>query len=76
MAAFGDAQRSNHRRRARIGGIDQRIPQGLIVRQFLLAFAALALAGCAGIKLGGGYRFDTKEFFLQLEKPLEAGLKK
>ena len=46
------------------------------MRAILLALVALALAGCAGMKLGGGYRFDTKEFFLQLEKPLEAGLKK
>jgi hypothetical protein len=46
------------------------------VRAVILALAALCLTGCAGIKLGGGYRFDTKEFFLQLEKPLEPGLKK
>ena len=46
------------------------------MRQFLLALVALVLTGCAGVKLGGGYRFDTKEFFLQLEKPLESGLKK
>ena len=36
----------------------------------------LALAGCAGVKLGTGYRFDTREFFLTLEQPLESGLKK
>ena len=46
------------------------------MRAILLALALLALTGCAGVKLGGGYRFDTKEFFLQLEKPLESGLKK
>ena len=46
------------------------------MRQLLLALALLTLTGCAGMKLGGGYRFDTKEFFLQLEKPLESGLKK
>ena len=46
------------------------------MRAILLALVALVLAGCAGMKLGGGYRFDTKEFFLQLEKPLEPGLKK
>jgi hypothetical protein len=46
------------------------------MRAFILAMIALSLCGCAGIKLGGGYRFDTKEFFLQLEKPLESGLKK
>lgn len=36
---------------------------------------ALFLTGCAGMKLGTGYRFDTKEFFLTLEKPLD-GYKK
>ena len=36
----------------------------------------LFLVGCEGMKLGGGYRFDTREFFLQLERPLEPGLKK
>ena len=46
------------------------------MRAILFALVALGLAGCAGMKLGGGYRFDTKEFFLQLEKPLEPGLKK
>ena len=40
-----------------------------------LLFCAL-LTGCAGMKLGTGYRFDTKEFFLQIEKPLEPSLKK
>jgi hypothetical protein len=45
------------------------------MRLAILALAALALTGCAGIKLGGGYRFDTKEFFLQIEKPID-GLKK
>jgi len=46
------------------------------MRLALMALAALALCGCAGMKLGGGYRFDTKEFFLQIERPLEPGLKK
>ena len=46
------------------------------MRAVVLALAALVLAGCEGMKLGGGYRFDTKEFFMQLEKPLEPGLKK
>ena len=46
------------------------------MRAAVLAMIALSLCGCAGIKLGGGYRFDTKEFFLQLEKPLDPGLKK
>lgn len=45
------------------------------MRLALLALALL-LTGCAGVKLGTGYRFDTKEFFLQIEKPLESGLKK
>jgi hypothetical protein len=45
------------------------------VRAFILALAALALTGCAGMKLGGGYRFDTKEFFINIEKPLD-GFKK
>jgi len=36
----------------------------------------LLVTGCAGMKFGGGYRFDTREFFLTLEKPLEQGLKK
>lgn len=45
------------------------------MRPLLLALVALALTGCAGMKLGGGYRFDTKEFFLTLEKPLD-GYKK
>lgn len=43
--------------------------------RFLLMALALLLSGCAGMKLGGGYRFDTKEFFLTLEKPLD-GYKK
>jgi len=76
MAAFGDAQRSDHRRRYRIGGIDQRLSQRLIVRHFLLASLALLLAGCAGMKVGMGYNMEAKQFFLQLEKPLESGLKK
>jgi hypothetical protein len=46
------------------------------MRLAFLALAALCLTGCAGMKLGGGYRFDTKEFFLQIEKPLESGHKK
>ena len=44
--------------------------------RLLLLALALLLCGCAGMKLGGGYRFDTKEFFVQIEKPLESGLKK
>ena len=41
-----------------------------------LLFCAALLTGCAGMKLGGGYRFDTKEFFLQIERPLDPALKK
>ncbi len=44
--------------------------------RFALLALVLLLTGCAGMKLGGGYRFDTKEFFLTLEKPLDSGLKK
>ena len=46
------------------------------MRQFLLALVALVLTGCAGMKLGMGYNVQAKQFFLQIEKPLEAGLKK
>lgn len=45
------------------------------MRLAFLALLALCLTGCAGMKLGGGYRFDTKEFFLNIEKPID-GLKK
>jgi hypothetical protein len=45
------------------------------VRAVILALAALCLTGCAGIKLGGGYNFETKQFFVNLEKPLD-GYKK
>jgi hypothetical protein len=41
----------------------------------MLALAALCLTGCAGLKLGGGYNFETKQFFVNLEKPLD-GYKK
>lgn len=44
------------------------------MRLALMALALL-LSGCAGMKLGTGYRFDTREFFLTLEKPLN-GYKK
>jgi hypothetical protein len=46
------------------------------VRQFLLALVALAVTGCAGMKVGMGYNIEAKQFFLQIEKPLEPGLKK
>ena len=45
------------------------------MRLFFAALAALALTGCAGWKLGGGYNFESKEFFVSLEKPLN-GFKK
>jgi hypothetical protein len=45
------------------------------MRLALIALAALALTGCAGWKLGGGYNFESKEFFVSLEKPLN-GFKK
>ena len=46
------------------------------MRAIVLALAALALTGCAGMKLGLGYNLEAKQFFLQLEKPLEPSLKK
>ena len=46
------------------------------MRLALLALAALVLTGCAGLKVGMGYNMEAKQFFLQLEKPLEPGLKK
>ena len=46
------------------------------MRALLLALALLALTGCAGIKVGMGYNVQAKQFFLQLEKPLEPSLKK
>ena len=46
------------------------------MRAFVLALVALALTGCAGMKLGAGYNMEAKQFFLQIEKPLEPGLKK
>jgi hypothetical protein len=45
------------------------------MRPVLLALLVLCFTGCAGMKLGGGYRFDTKEFFINIEKPLD-GFKK
>jgi hypothetical protein len=46
------------------------------MRAVLLALTALALCGCAGMKLGMGYNMEAKQFFLQIEKPLEPSLKK
>jgi hypothetical protein len=40
----------------------------------VLILVALFLTGCATAKFG--YRFDTREFWLSLERPLEPGLKK
>jgi hypothetical protein len=45
------------------------------MRLALLALAALALTGCAGMKLGAGYNFDAKQLFINIEKPLD-GFKK
>jgi hypothetical protein len=47
-----------------------------VIRAILLAGVVLALCGCAGMKLGLGYNLEAKQFFLQLEKPLEPSLKK
>ena len=46
------------------------------MRAIVLALAALALTGCAGMKIGMGYNMEAKQFFLQIEKPLEPSLKK
>jgi hypothetical protein len=46
------------------------------MRALLLALAALALTGCAGWKVGMGYNLAERSFSLQLERPLESGLKK
>jgi hypothetical protein len=46
------------------------------MRVIALALVALALTGCEGMKLGMGYNLEAKQFFLQLEKPLEPSLKK
>jgi hypothetical protein len=46
------------------------------MRAILLALVALAVTGCAGMKVGMGYNVQAKQFFLQLEKPLEPSLKK
>jgi hypothetical protein len=40
------------------------------MRLFFAVALALCLTGCAGWKLGGGYDFDSKQFFFNLEKPL------
>ncbi len=40
------------------------------MRLALLALVALALTGCAGWRIGGGYDFQSQRFFVNLEKPL------
>lgn len=40
------------------------------MRVFFAAALALLLTGCAGWRFGGGYDFDSKQFFFNLEKPL------
>jgi len=45
------------------------------MRLALMAIVALCLTGCAGWRIGGGYDFDSKTFFVNLEKPLN-GFKK
>ena len=47
-----------------------------MIRAIALALAALVLTGCEGMKLGMGYNVEAKQFFMQLEKPLDPGLKK
>jgi hypothetical protein len=46
------------------------------MRPVLLALLVLCFTGCAGMKLGAGYNFDAKQLFINIEKPLESGLKK
>lgn len=46
------------------------------MRLVIMALAALALTGCAGMKLGLAYNMEAKQFFLQIEKPLDPSLKK
>jgi len=38
--------------------------------RIVFVVAALLMTGCAGWKVGGGYSFDSKQFFFKLEKPL------
>jgi hypothetical protein len=44
--------------------------------RLVLTALAFLLTGCAGMKLGAGYNFDAKQLFINIEKPLESGLKK
>lgn len=46
------------------------------MRLVIMALAALALCGCAGIKIGAGYDLGADRFFVNIERPLEPGLKK
>ena len=46
------------------------------MRAVVLALAVLVLTGCEGMKLGMGYNMEAKQFFMQLEKPLDPSLKK
>jgi hypothetical protein len=46
------------------------------MRLILLVALAFCLTGCAGMKLGAGYNFNAKQLFINIEKPLESGLKK
>jgi hypothetical protein len=46
------------------------------MRLILTALVGFFLCGCEGMKIGGGYKFDSREFFLQIERPLEPSLKK
>jgi hypothetical protein len=46
------------------------------MRLAVLALCALVVSGCEGMKLGAGYNFDAKQLFINIEKPLESGLKK
>jgi hypothetical protein len=46
------------------------------MRHLFVACLALVLSGCAGLKIGMGYNAEAKQFFLQIEKPLESGFKK
>ena len=47
-----------------------------MIRVVALALVALVLTGCEGMKLGMGYNVEAKQFFMQLEKPLDPSLKK
>ena len=46
------------------------------MRLALLALAALAVTGCAGMKFNLGYDFAGQKFFAEIERPLDPGLKK